>query len=100
MRCVSLFAESGQTGTRDLGQFSADECRSRDDAESTKSGPAIVCSWRQAAGSLVQCFAGIAADSAKCRVVCGVGHEYSSIQRTRWRSVVVIACVSRMYPLI
>jgi len=59
---VSLFAESAQTDTRDLGQFSADECRSRGDAGNTKSGPAIVCSWRQAAGSLVQCIAGIAAD--------------------------------------
>jgi len=81
--CVSLCAENGQTCTRDLGQFSADECRSRDDAGNAKSGPTIVCSWRQAAGSLVQWVAGIAADSAKCRVVCGVGHEYSSIQRTR-----------------
>lgn len=81
MRCVSLFAESAQTGTRDLGQFLADECHSRGDAGNMKSDPAIVCSWCQAAGSLVQGIAGIAADSTNCRVVCGVGHEYSSIQR-------------------
>ena len=81
--CVIVLRKASLNGTRGLGQFSADECRSRRDAWNMKSGHAIVCSWRQAAGSLVQCIAGIATDSANCRVVCGVGNEYSSIQRTR-----------------